>query len=373
MCRQRCQASKASHRAAKLSMTHNKSIDHSPYFLSVPFCHCLQHPAICEFPSKQFYEGKLETDRSVKERAPDGVDFWPARDEQDQHVPLVFCHVEGTEEALVVTTEEGSEQSKSNVAEQKKTVRTMLEILCLNVLYCIVPCRAMLLCCAVLYYAVMLCCDVLLCVAECCCTVLTCAVLYRAILCYAMLCCAVLCCAVLCRAVLYYAMLCCVVLCYAVLCCAMLCCVVLYCAVLCCAVLCCAVLCWAGLGWAGLGWAGLGWAGLCCAVLCCAVLCRHVIWCDRDVVHRRWRCDESTICFICDTSIPILCYLGFLGKDACEPVQNKSRKRGNLVSIPISVPQHPWGTTQDGIQNPRHVRGEKPRYSTRDYHISLLC
>ena len=165
MCRRRCQSlSKASHRAAKLILRHNKSIDHSPHFLfpisysvsaliSVPCCRCLQHPAICEFPSKQFYEGKLETDRSVKERAPDGVDFWPARDEQDQHVPFVFCHVEGTEDALVVTTEEGSEQSKSNVAEQKKTVKTVFYVF----YFCVV------LCCIVQYSAAVQCNAVLSC------------------------------------------------------------------------------------------------------------------------------------------------------------------------------------------------------------------
>ena len=89
----------------------------------------------------------------MKERAPDGVDFWPARDEQDQHVPFVFCHVEGTEDALVVTTEEGSEQSKSNVAEQKKTVKTVFYVF----YFCVV------LCCIVQYSAAVQCNAVLSC------------------------------------------------------------------------------------------------------------------------------------------------------------------------------------------------------------------
>jgi len=39
-------------------------------------------------------------------------------------VPLMFCHVEGAEKALTVTTAEGNEQSRSNDAERDEAVST---------------------------------------------------------------------------------------------------------------------------------------------------------------------------------------------------------------------------------------------------------
>jgi len=44
-------------------------------------------------------------------------------------VPLMFCHVEGAEKALTVSTAEGSEQSRSNDAEKDEAVSMHLKLL----------------------------------------------------------------------------------------------------------------------------------------------------------------------------------------------------------------------------------------------------
>ncbi|XP_052763926.1 helicase with zinc finger domain 2-like [Mya arenaria] len=71
--------------------------------------------AICDFPSQQFYGGKLitETGAWYKNRR-DAI--WP-RNEDGQVRPHIFIHVEGEEKVLTVSTEEGNEQSRSNEAE----------------------------------------------------------------------------------------------------------------------------------------------------------------------------------------------------------------------------------------------------------------
>ena len=42
---------------------------------------------------------------------------WPKKD-----FPMVFCHAEGAEKTLSVSTQEGNEASKSNELEQKEAV-----------------------------------------------------------------------------------------------------------------------------------------------------------------------------------------------------------------------------------------------------------
>ncbi|XP_056018047.1 helicase with zinc finger domain 2-like isoform X3 [Ostrea edulis] len=74
------------------------------------------HPGICEFPSNQFYEGKLRTESSPKWDIPNPLNIWINREK----IPIVFCHVEGEEEYLTVSTEEGNEQSCSNKHEVNK-------------------------------------------------------------------------------------------------------------------------------------------------------------------------------------------------------------------------------------------------------------
>lgn len=65
-----------------------------------------------------FYDGKLETAEEVLSRQPDNV-TWPNGDSY----PFAFHHVEGEEEALVVTTEQGNQNSKKNKKEITKVVR----------------------------------------------------------------------------------------------------------------------------------------------------------------------------------------------------------------------------------------------------------
>ncbi len=84
----------------------------------------LQHPAICEFPSCHFYDGKLKTSDAVStERKGEvlqkrGQSFWPNPDRG----PIMLCHVEGSEKSLTVSGPEGNERSKSNAAEAELAV-----------------------------------------------------------------------------------------------------------------------------------------------------------------------------------------------------------------------------------------------------------
>ncbi|XP_077999824.1 3'-5' exoribonuclease HELZ2-like isoform X2 [Glandiceps talaboti] len=76
------------------------------------------HQSICEFPSSHFYGGQLEPAPIVLNRPP-GLNIWPGGIDR----PIVFCHIVGEEEALTVSTTEGSEQSKSNALEAEQVVR----------------------------------------------------------------------------------------------------------------------------------------------------------------------------------------------------------------------------------------------------------
>ncbi|KAG1930154.1 helicase with zinc finger domain 2 [Pimephales promelas] len=69
---------------------------------------------ICAFPSQEFYAGKLKT----------GTQHKPSLlHAQSRQTCIVFGHVEGTEKSLVVSTEQGNENSKANVEEAKEVVR----------------------------------------------------------------------------------------------------------------------------------------------------------------------------------------------------------------------------------------------------------
>ena len=76
-----------------------------------------QHENLCKFPSDFFYDGKLKTANEVRARKPDKV-TWPNGDSY----PFEFYHVEGIEESLVVSTDQGNENSKKNQKEVNKVV-----------------------------------------------------------------------------------------------------------------------------------------------------------------------------------------------------------------------------------------------------------
>jgi hypothetical protein len=76
-----------------------------------------QNPRICDFPSEQFYQNKLETMPSIAWKVNEPLSLW-----NFPTVPHLFCHVEGEEDCLSVTTEEGNQQSKSNMAEVEQVV-----------------------------------------------------------------------------------------------------------------------------------------------------------------------------------------------------------------------------------------------------------
>ncbi|XP_058635422.1 helicase with zinc finger domain 2-like [Onychostoma macrolepis] len=69
---------------------------------------------ICAFPSEEFYEGKLKTGTSPK------PSLFLSRSRQ---TCIVFGHVEGKENSLVVSTERGNENSKANLEEAEQVVR----------------------------------------------------------------------------------------------------------------------------------------------------------------------------------------------------------------------------------------------------------
>ncbi|XP_068761024.1 3'-5' exoribonuclease HELZ2-like isoform X3 [Montipora capricornis] len=80
------------------------------------------HKGICKFPSKQFYDGELQTADVVKARDPSPITFWPAMIRQQHDIPIVFCHVEGQEESSPIATSESNEESKWNMKEVQKAV-----------------------------------------------------------------------------------------------------------------------------------------------------------------------------------------------------------------------------------------------------------
>ncbi|CAC5384457.1 unnamed protein product [Mytilus coruscus] len=76
------------------------------------------NPAICAFPSKQFYFNELITQRSKK-----WMTDLPLRSWINKNIPVIFCHVEGKEDYLPFDTEEGNEQSCSNQGEVEHVVK----------------------------------------------------------------------------------------------------------------------------------------------------------------------------------------------------------------------------------------------------------
>lgn len=76
-----------------------------------------QHKDICVFPSMEFYEQKLKTWQGL--RRPPSVLGHIDR----ESCPVIFGHVQGHEQSLLVSTDEGNENSKANLDEVAEVVR----------------------------------------------------------------------------------------------------------------------------------------------------------------------------------------------------------------------------------------------------------
>ncbi|NXA78414.1 HELZ2 Helicase, partial [Thryothorus ludovicianus] len=75
------------------------------------------HKSICEFPSQEFYERRLKTWSQLAQKP----SVLHHRD--NSCCPIIFGHVEGKEHSLMVSTEEGNENSKANLEEVAQAVR----------------------------------------------------------------------------------------------------------------------------------------------------------------------------------------------------------------------------------------------------------
>jgi len=81
------------------------------------------HYEIQQFPSKQFYKGKLRIGLNhiqMEASKPSG-DFWPAGPKK----PIAFCHVEGAEKTQVVTTGIAGANSCFNMEEIDKVIKVV--------------------------------------------------------------------------------------------------------------------------------------------------------------------------------------------------------------------------------------------------------
>lgn len=75
------------------------------------------HKGICEFPSKEFYEMRLKTCPQLIRKP----SVFCHKD--NGCCPIIFGHVEGKEQSLMISTEEGNENSKANPEEVEQAVR----------------------------------------------------------------------------------------------------------------------------------------------------------------------------------------------------------------------------------------------------------
>ncbi|KAM9260614.1 LOW QUALITY PROTEIN: 3'-5' exoribonuclease HELZ2 [Cariama cristata] len=75
------------------------------------------HKSICEFPSQAFYEMRLKTCPQLFR--PPSVFYHKG----NSCCPIIFGHVEGKERSLMISTEEGNENSKANLEEVEQAVR----------------------------------------------------------------------------------------------------------------------------------------------------------------------------------------------------------------------------------------------------------
>nr|XP_022315664.1 helicase with zinc finger domain 2-like isoform X2 [Crassostrea virginica] len=105
------------HEAAKLGLSKSlfERYANNAVMLDIQY---RMNPKICEFPSQQFYEGKLRTGPEGRWIVDEPLKIW-----RNPRIPLLFCHIEGEEEILEVATEEGNQQSRRNRAEVDHVVK----------------------------------------------------------------------------------------------------------------------------------------------------------------------------------------------------------------------------------------------------------
>lgn len=75
-----------------------------------------QHEGICSFPSMEFYQKKLKTWPGLR-RLPSVLGH-----ADKESCPVIFGHVQGHEQSLLVSTDEGNENSKANLEEVAEVV-----------------------------------------------------------------------------------------------------------------------------------------------------------------------------------------------------------------------------------------------------------
>ncbi|NXP02449.1 HELZ2 Helicase, partial [Thinocorus orbignyianus] len=75
------------------------------------------HKSICEFPSQEFYETRLKTCPQLFRKP--SVFYH----KDNSCCPVIFGHMEGKEQSLMISTEEGNENSKANLEEAEQAVR----------------------------------------------------------------------------------------------------------------------------------------------------------------------------------------------------------------------------------------------------------
>uniref|UniRef100_A0A8C6IZQ1 Uncharacterized protein n=2 Tax=Melopsittacus undulatus TaxID=13146 RepID=A0A8C6IZQ1_MELUD len=75
------------------------------------------HKSICKFPSQEFYNMQLKTCPKLLRK--NSVLYH----KDNLCCPIIFGHVEGKEQSLMVSTEEGNENSKANLEEVEQAVR----------------------------------------------------------------------------------------------------------------------------------------------------------------------------------------------------------------------------------------------------------
>ncbi|NXS46353.1 HELZ2 Helicase, partial [Balaeniceps rex] len=80
------------------------------------------HKDICEFPSQEFYEMRLKTCPRLLHKS--SVFYH----KDNSCCPIIFGHVEGKEQSLMISTEEGNENSKANPEEAEQAVRVAKQL-----------------------------------------------------------------------------------------------------------------------------------------------------------------------------------------------------------------------------------------------------